>query len=181
VPSHSRPGPDLVAPGAQVGWLAGAHMPSEAYWVARRPVPIVGMGYPSRVHWQELHALGVGRVVCLVDDAPRYDPSPLAVTAVRLQDLYTSPGGPLDPGRELTLVRDAADAVVADVLGGQGVAVHCRGGRGRTGTVIGVALVRLGLDADDVVRWLDRLHHARGRRGWPESPWQEQVVRSTTA
>jgi protein-tyrosine phosphatase len=55
--------------------------------------------------------------------------------------------------------------------------VHCMGGRGRTGTVIGVALVMLGHDADDTVAYLDRVARARGRRGWPESPWQANVVR----
>ena len=52
------------------------------------------------------------------------------------------------------------------------------GGRGRTGTVIGVALVTLGHDPDKVVDYLDRVARARGRRGWPESPWQAAVVRS---
>jgi protein-tyrosine phosphatase len=167
----------LVAPGGQVGWLAGAHLPAEAYWVSRRPVPIVGMAYPARIRWAELAAEGIGHVVCLVDDTPRYDPNPLRLTAVRLQDLYTSPEGPAEPEREAALVAAAAADVVASVREGVGVAVHCRGGRGRTGTVIGAALVGLGLDPDDVVAWLRRLHRARGRQGWPESPWQEVVVR----
>jgi hypothetical protein len=52
------------------------------------------------------------------------------------------------------------------------------GGRGRTGTVIGVALVRLGHDPDAVIEYLHQLAVGRGRRGWPESPWQAEVVRS---
>jgi hypothetical protein len=51
------------------------------------------------------------------------------------------------------------------------------GGRGRTGTVLGVALVHLGHDPDAVVDHLHRLAIGRGRRGWPESPWQADVVR----
>jgi protein-tyrosine phosphatase len=52
------------------------------------------------------------------------------------------------------------------------------GGRGRTGTVIGVALVRIGHAADTTIEHLDRVARARGRRGWPESPWQAEVVRT---
>ena len=70
------------------------------------------------------------------------------------------------------LVELAAADVVAHLDDGIGVAVHCMGGRGRAGTVIGVALVRLGHDPDTVVDYLDRSPKARGRRGWPESPWQ---------
>jgi hypothetical protein len=168
----------LVAPGAQVGRLAGAHMPGEIYWVARKPVAIVGMAFPARIDWALLAAEGVQHVVCLVGDDPPYDPSPLSCTAVTLEDLYTRPAGPTDAGRELERVERAAAAVVAAVDAGRGVAVHCRGGRGRAGTVLGVALVQLGLPAPDVVEWLMRLHRARGRGGWPESPWQEAVVRA---
>ena len=52
------------------------------------------------------------------------------------------------------------------------------GGRGRTGTVIGATLVRLGHDPETVVAHLNRLAVARGRRGWPESPWQAEVLHS---
>ena len=86
---------------------------------------------------------------------------------------------PADPERERALVLDAAADVVAHIEQGIGVAVHCMGGRGRTGTVIGVALVRLGHEPDAVVDYLHRLAVGRGRRGWPESPWQSDVVRTT--
>ena len=59
---------------------------------------------------------------------------------------------------------------------GEGVVVHCHGGRGRTGSVIGSALVLLGHDPDTVIDWLYRVQRTRGRRGWPEQPWQAEVV-----
>ena len=96
---------------------------------------------------------------------------------MRLQDLVSG-GDPNDPDRERALVEDAAADVVAHLERGIGVAVHCMGGRGRTGTVIGVALVTLGHDPDVVIAHLDRVAKARGRRGWPESPWQSGVVGS---
>ena len=109
-----------------------------------------------------------------------YDAAPCSVTALRLQDL-ASGGSPAEPESEQVLVRRAADDVVDHLTRGIGVAVHCMGGRGRTGTVIGVALVRLGHAPSDVVEYLHATAVARGRRGWPESPWQEALVRTTTA
>ena len=83
-----------------------------------------------------------------------------------------------DPEREHEIVERAAADVVDHVRRGIGVAVHCMGGRGRTGTVVGVALVRLGHDPDAVVDYLHRVAVGRGRRGWPESPWQAETVRA---
>jgi protein-tyrosine phosphatase len=85
---------------------------------------------------------------------------------------------PNEPERERDLVIGAAHDVVAHMQQGVGVAVHCMGGRGRTGAVIGVALVQLGHDPEAVIEYLHQLAVGRGRRGWPESQWQADVVRS---
>mgnify|MGYP003326670674 FL=1 len=69
-----------------------------------------------------------------------------------------------------------ADAVTA----GRGVLVHCRAGRGRTGTVIGCALVLLGHDPDFVVGWLDGTQRVRNKPGWPEQDWQRSTVLTCT-
>jgi protein-tyrosine phosphatase len=168
--------PRLVAPGSIVGFLGDLAVPADFYWVTRDPVPLAGMAYPGRVDWSALAGEGVGHVVCLTHDEPRYDPAPLAHTAVRLEDLYNG-GVPSDPAAERARISAAADAVVANLEAGTGVAVHCMGGRGRAGTVIGVALVRLGHPAAAVVEYLHRVHVGRGRKdGWPESPWQAEVV-----
>jgi hypothetical protein len=173
--------PKLLPPAAEVGFLGDAAIPADLYFVTRQPVPIVGMGYPARIEWPLLHAEGVHHVVCLTHDEPLYDAAPLAVTAVALEDMYAAPAsGPRDATAELERVRHAADAVVQAVGRNEGVAVHCRGGRGRAGTVIGVALVRLGLDPTLVVAHLDAIHRARGKGGWPEHPWQASVVLTTS-
>jgi len=170
----------LLPPGAYTGFLGRLCVPDDLYWVAREPVALVGMSYPGRADWHELHENGVAHVVCLSHDAPPYDASPCTTRAFRLQDLVDG-APPRDPDGERGIVIAAAADVVAHVETGAGVAVHCMGGRGRTGTVIGVALVRLGHDPDDVVAYLHRVAVGRGRRGWPESPWQADVVRSIRA
>ena len=167
--------PVLVPPGSTVGFLGDLAVPAELYWVSREPTPLAGMGYPARTDWAQLHRAGLRHVVCLTHDDARYDPAPLSVTAIGLEDLYVKPG-PADPERERALVLRAADATVARLEAGEGVVVHCRGGRGRTGAVLGCALVRLGHDPSQVVTYLDALHRWRGKHGWPESPWQARVV-----
>jgi hypothetical protein len=167
----------VLPPGAYTGFLGNLCVPDDLYWIAREPVALVGMSYPGRADWSLLHELGIGHVVCLSHDAPAYDATPCTMTALRLQDLVSG-GEPNDPERERKLVEEAAADVVAHLEAGVGVAVHCMGGRGRTGTVIGVALVTLGHDPATVVEHLDRVARSRGRRGWPESPWQSTVVES---
>ena len=169
----------LLAPGAYTGFLGNLCVPDDLYWVTREPVALAGMSYPGRADWRLLHEHGIGHVVCLSHESAPYDATPCTVTALRLQDLVSG-GDPVDPERERALVLRAAADVVAHVERDIGVAVHCMGGRGRTGTVIGAALVQLGHDADAVVDYLHGVAVGRGRRGWPESPWQAGVVRATS-
>ncbi len=171
----------LIAPGTEVGFLGEAAIPADVYFLARAPAPLVGMGFPARIDWTLLFETGVRHVVCLThDDVAPYDSGPIRTHAIALQDLFCEPGGPTDPLMERELVERAA-RIVSDALAiDEGVAVHCRGGRGRAGTVLGVALTNLGHRPRDVVDYLDRLHRARGKGGWPESPWQASIVLNQT-
>jgi rhodanese/phosphatase family protein len=168
----------LLPIGAYTGFLGNLCVPDDLYWVARTPTALAGMPYPGRADWALLASEGIGHVLCLTHEVAPYDPAPCTITAIRLQDLVSG-DAPVDPERERDLVSQATDNVVAHLERGIGVAVHCMGGRGRTGTVIGASLVRLGHDPDEIVGYLDRLAIGRGRRGWPESPWQAEVVRNT--
>ena len=167
----------LLPPGAHTGFLGALCVPDELYWVARTPVALAGMKSPGRADWSLLAAEGIGHIVCLTHDVATYDPAPCTVTAFKLQDLVSG-GAPADPERERARVFEAAADVVSHLERGIGVAVHCMGGRGRTGTVLGVALVRLGHEPEAVVAYLDATARARSKLGWPESPWQAEVVRS---
>jgi protein-tyrosine phosphatase len=57
-----------------------------------------------------------------------------------------------------------------------GILVHCEGGRGRSGTIIGAILRHCGYGAAEVIDFLDAAYVAARRPGWPEKPWQSQVV-----
>ena len=167
----------LLAPASEVRFVGPMAMPAELYFLARQPVALAGMAYPARVDWQALFDEGLRHVVCLTHDEAPYDPDPFTVTAIALQDLYTGVV-PDDPDAERERIRRAATVVVEKIHAGDGVAVHCRGGRGRAGTVIGAALVMLGHEPDAVVHHLDRIHTIRGKGGWPESAWQAESVLS---
>jgi protein-tyrosine phosphatase len=67
---------------------------------------------------------------------------------------------------QMTATLDTIDAALAD---GETVYVHCLGGIGRTGTVIGCYLVRHGLAGQDA---LDEIVHLRG--GLVDSPQTDE-------
>lgn len=157
--------------------IEGVVVPQEFYWVVTEPAPLAGMVYPaSSTPWPAMYDAGLRHVVCLTDGVPTYDPAPLTIAhAVALQDLY---GGllPDDPDTEEKLIDVAAHAVLNKLHQGEGVVVHCAGGTGRSGTVLGCVLRALGRPNVDVLHYLDLLHKARGKAGWPESAWQVECV-----
>jgi len=156
--------------------IPGLRVPEEFYPVLESPGRLAGMVRPSvQTPWNRLAREGFRYIVCLTDDVPPYDPSPVGILhSVRLEDLY---GGisPTDPVREAERIVEAVDRVAAALRSGHGVIVHCAGGTGRTGTVIGGVLRRFGHSAVEVRGYLDRLHHHRGA-GWPESTWAGSLL-----
>ena len=123
-----------------------------------------------------LAAAGFTDVVCLTHDDPPYDPAPLAFHGFAMQDLLAAHDGPADPDAERASTLAAARLTADAITDGRGVVVHCRAGRGRTGTVIGCALVMLGHDPTFIVDWLDTTQRGRNKAGWPEQDWQRETV-----
>lgn len=157
--------------------VEGVTIPQELYWVLSHPAPLAGMRYPRPgFPWAALARSGFSRVVRLTSDGTSYDPRPLQVAySAQLEDLVHG-SSPRSPRQELQLIREAVGVVREALAHGEGVVVHCAGGRGRTGTVLGATLVSLGFAPAEVVAHLDLVHKARGTSGWPESPWQSGIL-----
>ena len=172
----SAPLPDLLMP-ADMPPIANLLMPYAFYWILQQPAPLAGMPYPSpRTPWDAIAAAGFAHVICLNDATPAYDPSPLNILhAVELEDLvFGDP--PAAPEQEETRIRQAVTIALDTLQAGEGVIAHCYGGRGRSGTVLGGILRTLGYPAGDICDYLDRLHKARGKTGWPEAAWQAELL-----
>ena len=169
-------GPTLLPPGARPGFLGPLSVPADLWWVCEAPTPLAGMAYPRAGAWEALAAVGFRHIVDLTRDIARYDPAPLTSHATKLSDLIVRRHPPDAIGDEAR-IRAAAELVVSSWMTGDGVIVHCHGGRGRTGTVLGSALVLMGHEPGTVIDWLHRVQRTRGRRGWPEQTWQADVVR----
>ena len=162
---------------AQAPQVTGLAVPQQFYWVLSEPVPLAGMSLPrGQIPWDLLHFEGFRWVVCLCSETPKYDPAPLQrLVTVELCDLDER-DLPENPELEEKAVRAIATKVVEKLRDGEGVIVHCAGGRGRTGTVLGVVLKMLGLEDREVLQFLNRVHQLRRTPGWPEATWQKEVV-----
>ncbi len=116
---------------------SGLAVPRDFYFVLRRPAPLAGMSYPPEdLNWSELGALGFQHLIRL--EGSTKDPAPLRLTFDgQLEDLAHG-RSPRDPEREEMLVHEAAGLAIECLERSEGVAVHCQGGTGRTGTIIGV-------------------------------------------
>lgn len=154
--------------------------PRQFYVVAKGPGLLAGMAYPHSIQWHPLYDTGYRYVVCLTDDNPTYDLAPLTLLyGSYLQDLV---GGvlPDQPEHEESCIQEAVALIQPHVLAGKGVVVHCAGGTGRTGTVIACTLKALGLPTRAILDHMERVNTARrkyaGWQGWPESPWQREIL-----
>lgn len=157
-------------------------IPEAFYLVTSVPAPLAGMRRPSSTTpWQELYRIGLRQVVCLTETSPDYAVEPLAMAGhFPLQDLYHGMA-PAEPELEKNRVWQAASLVLSLINQRLGVVVHCAGGTGRTGTVIGCVLRGLGYNSSVILSYLDRLNRMRGaRNGWPESQWQAEIICSYT-
>jgi protein-tyrosine phosphatase len=149
-------------------------MISSLFVVTDTPAPLAGMAFPApETDWQALRRRGFGLVIRL--HPADYDPAPLVATDLTLEDLYDG-ATPRDAAEEERRIWDAARLAEQHVTRGEGVIVHCLGGTGRTGTVLACALRQLGRSDEDAIDAVQK-----HRPHWPESPWQEEVVRTGPA
>lgn len=71
-------------------------------------------------------------------------------------------------------MRAVLDLIDAEIAAGGVVFVHCQGGLGRTGTVVGCYLVRHGTPRDDALEAIGRLRADTGTADWPSPESEEQ-------
>jgi protein-tyrosine phosphatase len=146
-----------------------------SYWVRAGRLlagPHPGSSNPDAMQDRidRLLAVGVTYFVDLTQAGERQDYSPLLPTGVQyhrfaMRDFTV-------PTRETVIeVLDAIDSALAD---GQTVYVHCWGGIGRTGTIVGCFLVRQGLTGEEALAEIARLFHS----GSPETDDQRVLVRN---
>lgn len=156
---------------------SGPGLPGGFYRILDAPAPLAGCAFPFGFrNWDHLHGLGFRHVYCLSSENPRYSPHPLKLTvACELDDLSVQEF-PIDPAREATQIEKIVRNIVTALRNGEGCLVHCAAGRGRTGSVIGVALRMLGIPAPAIKSHLNAIHFARSGASWPESPWQAELV-----
>jgi hypothetical protein len=158
--------------------IDGIKIPWDMYVVMAEPLLAV-MCYPySRTSWNSLVKAGFSGIVCLCERRPKYDPHPLRLLyATKLEDLFMG-HRPRSPDSEERRVRNAVETVVTGLRHGDGIIVHCLGGIGRTGTVIGCVLRELGFSADEAIAYLDEVNIDRRIGPWSDSEWQAEMVRN---
>lgn len=169
--------PSLLSP-QSMPVIEGIRIPLNMYVILKEPALLAGMSHPEmRTPWKKIGDAGFSSVVCLCDSKVFYDPYPLKVLfSAELEDLHHG-YAPYDPETQEWLVRKAANVIREEMDSGKGIVVHCMGGIGRTGMVLGCVLRDLGFPADEVINYLDDINKLRGLRGWPETEWQAEMVR----
>ena len=117
--------------------IPGLDTPQAFYRVLRTPASLAGMSFPQQPPWNAIAAAGFESIVCLTDETPPYDASPLRILlAMKFEDL-AGRRHPTNPQREADMLREVVQAVVEELRAGRGVVVHCLAGTGRTGVAGG--------------------------------------------
>ena len=159
-------------------------LPGDSYWVEEGEFlagPYPGDPDPGRES-EKLGAfldLGIRRFLDLTEPGEHspYEPMLARIAAERDLDVRHLRRAIPDlsvpvPGR----VREIVDLLDSDLSREEPVYLHCRGGAGRTGTVVGCFLIERGLSPEEALAELaaDRSHLGRRRRSWSSPETEEQ-------
>jgi protein-tyrosine phosphatase len=171
----------LKAPIANSYWLpggrilAGEHPGAEdSKSTRRRLVALLDADITAFVDLTEKHELEPYDALLIEEAAARGISTRYARLPIRDMGICST--------REMSVILDTIDIMVG---GGERVYVHCRGGVGRTGTVVGCHLVAQGAMPDDALAEVTRLYSTmssaklnRHRGGSPETDAQRAMVRA---
>ena len=152
---------------------------AESYWVI--PVRIMAVEYPSareeksarkRIHWLVRNKLN--HFIDLTEPGENDLPSYLSYlaqeeTITGLEITYQQ--FPIENMRTPAHahMRDILDAIDSALNAGKNIYLHCYGGIGRTGTVVGCYLVRHGMEGSQALKQIARLR-VETPGGWRISP-----------
>jgi len=154
----------------------------DAYWVATGT--LMAGEYPGARSQPEatlrLEALCAGGIRSFVDLTEAHELEPYGALARELGLVWHR-----FPIRDLSIptqpqMNEILSFIDAEIVDGRPVYVHCWGGIGRTGTVIGCLLVERGMDPADVLAQMSELrrHSQKALRVSPETKQQRQFVTS---
>jgi len=134
---------------------------------------LVGMSLPPRrFDWGTLGDAGISYLVSLCEVELERDTRPLVtIYQCEMEDI-DGDEQPADLVRDRTHMWRAAYQVALKLRAGFGVAVHCNGGRDRTGSVLAAALQLQGTPVDQAIAKVDLALQKIGTPGWPASPWR---------
>ncbi|MDC7218987.1 MAG: hypothetical protein PQJ59_03540 [Spirochaetales bacterium] len=146
---------------------------------------LAGMPKPGtdRELWDVMARKDLNSILCLTDNEAPYTPEKgvSLLAEKQLLDHFDVSDEALE--KEARIIEELA-AKGADALAkGESVVAHCRGGTGRTGTVIGGILRLLGYTWEETEAALISGNVLRGKYpgGWPESEWQRNLVKNWNA
>jgi ADP-ribosylglycohydrolase len=173
----------------QAGWPHDSLV--HAWWV--KPGCLLAGEYPG--HQRSVRARqkvdllvdsGIRTFVDLTTPADRldsYEPILRAVASARQLDLRHVSFPIPDNDVVADAAYDTATATIEEALERGGVYLHCWGGVGRTGTVVGCVLADEGLSYDEIIERLATLRHGsrKENRRAPEMPVQHDVIKRRVA
>lgn len=153
----------------------------DSYWVI--PGRLLAGEYPASPYFEEetrrkvrqLLRAGVNYIVNLTEEgeAKPYEPALEEETAgaenACICQRFPIPDYTAPTPEHLEAILNAIDAALAT---GKTVYVHCLGGIGRTGTVVGAYLVRRGMSGEQALEMIRQLRH-NTPDGWRPSPETE--------
>jgi len=167
--TQSNPIPPAPLPQSDFGALASYHGPNGFHWLVRGwlgGMPRPGLFQPIEKDLASLRQMGVDVLVTLTDE---WQPPVDKIEAEGIKSRYVAIPDMHPPSFEQAVATCAA--VAGDLAEGRRVVYHCRGGKGRAGTLLACQLIWHGETGEEAIA-----HVKRRNRYWVESDSQMEFL-----